>query len=107
MQATYYVEDKRGNGAFVHTNAHTAVGIIRATMQALHVSEGDYNYYTPDEVVTGIMDALQVTRRRAVLYYAMALEGIEVYECAYIRNAGAYKRGHVSLTIDFEANEFF
>ena len=53
------------------------------------------------------MDALQVNRRRAVLYYAVALEGVEVYPCAYIRNAGAYKRGNVSLTLDLEANEVF
>lgn len=107
MATTYYVEDKRGNASFIHTNAHTAAGIIRAAMEALDVSEGDYLYYTPDEVVAGIMDALQVNRRRAVLYYAVALEGIEVYPCIYIRNAGAYKRGHVSLTLDLEANEVF
>ena len=107
MQTTYYVEDKRGNASFIHTNAHTAAGIIRAAMEALDVSEGDYLYYTPNEVVVGIMDALQVNRRRAVLYYAVALEGIEVYPCAYIRNAGAYKRSHVSLTLDLESNEVF
>lgn len=107
MATTYYVEDKHGNASFMHTNAHTAAGVIRAAMEALDVSEGDYLYYTPDEVVAGIMDALQVNRRRAVLYYAVALEGIEVYPCAYIRNAGAYKRGHVSLTLDLEANEVF
>ena len=107
MATTYYVEDKRGRNAFIHSNAHTAAGIIRSAMEALDVSEGDYLYYTPDEVVADIMDAIQVNRRRAVLYYAVALEGIEVYPCAYIRNAGAYKRGHVSLTLDLEANEVF
>lgn len=107
MTTTYYVEDKRGRNAFIHSNAHTAAGIIRAAMEALDVSEGDYMYYTPDEVVADIMDALQVNRRRAVLYYAVALEGIEVYPCTYIRSAGAYKRGHVSLTLDLEANEVF
>lgn len=107
MSTTYYVEDKRGRNAFIHSNAHTAAGIIRAAMSALDVSEGDYLYYTPDEVVAGIMDGLQVNRRRAVLYYAVALEGIEVYPCTYIRNAGAYKRGPVSLTLDLEANEVF
>lgn len=107
MTTTYYVEDKRGRNAFIHSNAHTASGIIRAAMEALDVSEGDYMYYTPDEVVAGIMDALEVNRRRAVLYYAVALEGIEVYPCAYIRSAGAYKRGPVSLTLDLEANEVF
>ena len=107
MATTYYVEDKRGRNAFIHSNAHTAAGIIRAAMEALDVSEGDYLYYTPDEVVADIMDALQVNRRRAVLYYAVALEGIEVYHCTYIRSAGAYKRCHVSLTLDLEANEVF
>ena len=107
MSTTYYVYDKRGRNAFIHTNAHTAAGIIRAAMEALDVSEGDYLYYTPDEVVAGIMDALQVNRRRAVLYYAVALEGIEVYQCDYIRSSGAYKRGPVSLTLDLEANEVF
>lgn len=107
MKTTYYVENKRGDSAFIHSNAHTASGIIRAAMAALDVSEGDYLYYTPGEVVAGIMDALQVNRRRAVLYYAVALEGIEVYPCTYIRNAGAYKRGPVSLTLDLETNEVF
>ena len=107
MATTYYVEDKRGRNAFIHSNAHTAAGIIRAAMEALDVSEGDYLYYTPDEVVADIMDAIQVNRRRAVLYYAVAMEGIEVYQCDYIRSYGAYKRGHVSLTLDLEANEVF
>ena len=107
MATTYYVENKRGDSAFIHTSAHTAAGIIRAAMEALDVSEGDYLYYTPDEVVADIMDALQVNRRRAVLYYAVAMEGIEVYQCDYIRSYGAYKRGPVSLTLDLETNEFF
>lgn len=107
MATTYYVENKRGDSAFIHTSAHTAAGIIRAAMEALDVSEGDYLYYTPDEVVAGIMDGLQVNRRRAVLYYAVALDGIEVYQCDYIRSSGAYKRGPVSLTLDLEANEVF
>ena len=107
MATTYYVEDKRGNAAFIHTNAHTAAGVITAALDALGVDQGSYMFYTPDEIVDGIMDALQVNRRRAVLYYAVALEGIEVYPCDYVRNAGAYKRGHVSLTLDLEANEVF
>lgn len=108
MATTYYVENKRGENAFIHTNAHTAAGVITAALNALDADLlGNYLYYTPDEIADGIMDALQVTRRRAVLYYAVALEGIEVYPCAYIRNAGAYKRGHVSLTLDLEANEVF
>lgn len=108
MATTYYVEDKRGNSAFIHTSAHTADGVITAALDALDADLlGNYLYYTPDEIVDDIMDALQVNRRRAVLYYAVALEGIEVYPCTYIRNAGAYKRGHVSLTLDLESNEVF
>lgn len=107
MATTYYVEDKRGNAAFMHTDAHTAAGVITAALDALGIDLGAYMFYTPNEIVDGIMDALQITRRRAVLYYAMALEGVEVYECAHIRNAGAYKRGHVSLTLDLGANEIF
>ena len=72
MATTYYVENKRGDSAFIHTSAHTAAGIIRAAMEALDVSEGDYLYYTPDEVVAGIMDGLQVNRRRAVLYWMVS-----------------------------------
>lgn len=107
MSVTYYVESKRGDSAFIHSSAHTAAGIIRAAMAALDISEGDYLYYTPGEVVVGIMDALQVNRRRAVLYYAVALEGIEVYPCAYIRSAGAYKRSFRPLSIDWFINEFY
>lgn len=108
MTTTYYVENKRGENAFIHTNAHADAGVITAALDALNADLlGNYLYYTPDEIADGIMDALQVTRRRAVLYYAVALEGIEVYPCAYIRNTGAYKRGHVSLTLDLEANEVF
>lgn len=108
MATTYYVEDRRGNSAFIHTSAHTAAGVITAALDALNADLlGNYLYYTPDEVVAGITAALEVNRRRAVLYYAVALEGIEVYRCAYIRSAGAYKRGHVSLTLDLESNEVF
>lgn len=108
MATTYYVENKRGENAFIHTNAHTAVGVITAALDALDANLlGNYLYYTPDEIVNDIMSDLEVNRRRAVLYYAVALEGIKVYPCAYIRNSGAYKRGNVSLTLDLEANEVF
>lgn len=107
MTTTYYVEDKRGNAAFIHTNAHTAAGIIRAAMKALDVSEGDYLYYTPDEAIDGVMQGYYTTRRRAVLIYAVALEGIELYPCTYIRSAGAYKRSLRPLSIDWFINEFY
>lgn len=107
MNATYYVEDKRGNSAFVHTSATTAFGIARAALSALNVSEGDYLYYSPDEIIDGVMQGYYTTRRRAVLIYAVALEGIEVYPCAYIRSAGAYKRSFRPLSIDWFINEFY
>ena len=107
MQTTYYVEDKRGNGAFMHTSATTAYGMAHAALAALAVSEGSYCYYSPDELIEGIMSAYYTTRRRAVLRYAMALEGIEVYPCEYIRSAGAYKRSYRPLSIDWFINEFY
>lgn len=111
MATTYYVEDKRGSKTLFSTAAKTAVGMASAAMTALHIDEYEYFRRMPDEQLADIMQTLNCTKRTAAIYSAVALEGIEIYPCDYIRNyissTVANKRHYKPLTLDWDTNEFY
>lgn len=111
MATTYYVEDKRGSRTLFTTSAKTAVGLASAAMTALRIDEYEYYRCISDEQLAEIMQALSCTKRTAAIYSAVALEGIEIYPCDYIRNyisrPRGNKRSYKPFTLEFDTNEFY
>lgn len=102
----YCVTDCMDDEVFFDTRATTACGMAAAAFRALNHDINQWFYYAPDEVINDLMDC-GLTRYRATCLYAVRIEGIAVYQTDYIRSAGAYRRSHRIIELDFELNKIF